>query len=233
MATTTAPLASVIDFLGFGSNQELTQNQDIWTQPALARLMLRATAAVESKCQTKLAPFTGHVESCYARGIGADEYGFMGDMAMDQNAAIGMSTAASFGVSDMVRRYWLDQVPPRNQELWVYNVTSIELLRTFGDVQFIDGTLAFGAQLWQGPEVDTGMIRMPIGTLCPQGTTIRTTYDGGYNVSIPEDLNLACILQAMKFLLVGAEPELRAHMETSNLDDELNMLLAPYVRICG
>jgi hypothetical protein len=230
--TTTAPLATVTDFLNFGSNEELIQNTTRWNASRLTSLMLRATNSIESRCQSLLAPFTGHVESNFAYGVGADEYGFQGDVPLDLYSALGVSQMNAFGVSDQVRRFWLDQVPPRNSEMWAYNVQSVTLLRTWGDIQTF-GPEVFGQQLWQGPEVDTGEIRMAIGTLCPQGTTIRTVYDGGYNVSIPDDLNLACVLQAVKFVLIGAEPELRSGMSDANLDEELTMLLAPYTRICG
>ena len=100
-----------------------------------------------------------------------------------------------------------------------------EILRTFGDSQ------TFGPSdftTWQGPEIDTGHVKMPIGIYCPVGSTIRVVYGGGYT-PVPEDLNLACILQAIKFALIGAEPEHRKTMTTNDLDGELLELLAPFM----
>lgn len=223
---TTSPLASSVDFTSFGSNAELVQNDKIWTPTALTKLMTRSTAIIESRCGgRRLAPFVGLIESQYAYGLSPDEYGTAGDIPLDLAGALGMSQANVFGVSDMVRRFWLDCCAPQFAELWTYNIQSIQLLRTFGDTQMF--TSSFFTIL-QGPENDSGHCRMQIGTYCPVGTTLRITYDGGYTLGVPDDLNLACILQATKLVLVGAEPESR--MSTKQIDDELNMLLAPYAR---
>jgi hypothetical protein len=106
-------------------------------------------------------------------------------------------------------------------------MASVEFLRTFGDTQTF---LPTQLRQWQGPETDTGHIKMPIGLYCPIGTTIRVVYSGGYTVEIPDDLNYACVLQATKFVLIGAEPEGRKGPSMSELDDEILLSLTPYVR---
>jgi hypothetical protein len=226
---TVTPLASVDDFVGFGSNQELVQDGKRWSPSRLETLMLQATDAIQDRCQRRLAPFTAKVESHDAFGISPDEYGGdQGGMPLDITGALGWSQAAALGVSDMVRKFWLDENPPMFQELWTYDIASIELLRTFGDTQTFT---ASDFALLQGPEFDTGEIRMQIGTYCPIGTTIRVTYGGGYTLGLPYSLNMACILQAMKYVLLGNEPYGREGMSMTGLDQELVMLLGPYAKM--
>lgn len=228
MTITVSPLATPQDFVGFGSNAELVQNQEVWTPAALVTLMSRATRRIESMCNRRLAPFTGLTESQEAFGIDPDEYGSQGSMPMDITGALGWSQAAALGVSDMVRKFWLDQSCPQYLEYWSIALESILILRTFGDSQLLSGADLLTVQ---GPEYDTGLVKLQIGTYCPIGSTCRITYSGGYTVQIPEDLNLACVLQAMKFVLIGGEPELRSGMTTQDLDDELLALLAPFARL--
>lgn len=229
MTDTVTPLATVDDFTAFGSNAELVQNETRWSPTTLKALMIRATASIESRCQRRLAPFTAKVESHEAHGISPDEYaGNQGGMPLDITGALGWSQAAALGVSDMVRKFWLDENPPMYQDLWSYNLVSLELLRTFGDTQDF---IAADFTTLQGPEFDTGMTRMQIGTYCPIGTTIRITYGGGYTVAIPDDLNMACIFQAMKLVLLGNEPYSREGTSMDGLDRELVMLLGPYAKM--
>lgn len=226
MVMTLSPLATSADLQEFGSNMELLQNTTRWTTPVLDRLMLRATRAVEGKCRRRLAPFSAKVESHRAQGIAPDEYGGQPAMPMDLTGAVGWSQAAAMGVSNMVREFWLDEYPPEYQELWAYNLESVEIERTFSDSQTFTGPDFVS---WQGPEPDTGHVKMPIGTYCPTGSTIRVTYGGGYQ-TVPDDLNLATVMQAMKFVIVGAEPETRQGMSTAELDTEMALLLAPFER---
>lgn len=220
------PFAWPQDFTSFAAGQELVQNTEVWSDAALLSLLTRATRSIESRCQRRLAPFSGKQESHMAMGIDPNEYGQQSGMPMDLTGALGWSQAASMGVSDMVRKFWLDENPPMYQEYWTYTMESLEILRTFGDTQTFSGS-AFTTL--QGPEYDTGLVRMQIGTYCPLGSTIRVTYGGGYSV-IPDDLQLACIYQATKMLLLGAEPEMRGSMGYGELDDEIRVLIAPYAR---
>lgn len=227
MTDTVTPLATAQDLSDFSSNQELLQNKTRWPDGSIDRLMIRATASIESRCQRRLAPFTAKVESHEAHGIDPSEYGDQGGMPMDLTGALGWSQAAALGVSDMVRKFWLDENPPMYQDLWTYNLTTVEILRTFGDTQTFQVS---DFPTFQGPEFDTGMVRMPIGTYCPIGSTIRITYGGGYTVAIPDDLNMACIFQAMKLIIIGAEPYSREGLTSDSLERELVMLLAPYCK---
>ena len=226
MAMTISPLATAADFIEFGSNAELVQNTDVWNDQTINRLLVRATTHLQTRCQRRIVPFTGKVESHRAYGISPDEYGEQGDMPMDLTGALGWSQASALGVSSMVREFWLDETAPIYGEWWTFTLETVEIERTFGDVQTFSGP---DFVQWQGPEVDTGHIRMPIGTYCPIGSTIRVTYGGGYN-PIPDDLNLACIFQAMKFLLIGAEPEERIGMTTKDLDAEIVALIGEYAQ---
>lgn len=227
MVTTLTPLATKEDFKEWASNPELTQNEQRWPDSVLDKLMLRATRAIESRCERRLAPFASKVESQRAFGISPDEYGEQGDLPMDLTGALGWSQAASLGVGSMVREFWLEETAPAYQDLWTYDLQSLEILRTFGDTQTFQAS-DFAAL--QGPETDTGHVRMQIGTYCPIGSTLRITYGGGYTAGIPDDLTQACILQAMKLVLIGNEPYTREGLSTSILDDELIMLLGPYAR---
>lgn len=218
---TTAPLATAEDFTAFASAAELVQDDTVWTPAALDKLMMRATKSLERRSLRRFALFTGKLESHRAYGISPDEYGEQGDLPLDLSGAMGMSQAAAYGVSDMVREFWLDECAAACAEDWTYTLRSVEILRTFGDSQMFTEFPG-----WQGPEADTGHVKMPIGTYCPIGSTIRVVYDGGFT-PVPDDLQLACIYQAMKLVMVGIEPESR--MSTAELDDELLLLMAPFL----
>jgi hypothetical protein len=222
------PLATVDDFKAWGSNAELVQNEQRWTQEQLTRLMIRATTHLQSRCLRRLTPFTGKVESYTAYGISPEEYGEQGDLPMDLTGALGWSAASSMGVSSMVREFWLEEVAPLWPEWWTYTLDTVEILRTFGDTQVFNAANGDMVQ-WQGPEVDTGHIKMPIGTYCPVGSTIRTTYGGGYD-PIPDDLNLATIMVAQKLVILGDEPGGSKHNQMGDVDEMIVSLLGSYAR---
>lgn len=216
------PLISGADFTGFGSNAELVQNTTIWTPDAIASLIARATRGIESKCDRRLAAFSNLTESARATGIDMDGSA-MADIPVDMQASLGMSQAKAFGNSRLVRDFWLDQFAPHYPDLWSYNLTAVQVIIPYGGTQNLPiGTI-------EGPEADSGHLRFQLGTFCPLGSTVRFTYSGGYTIP-PEDLQLACIFQATKYLLLGAEPEMRAGMNTADLDTEIASLLVPYLR---
>lgn len=219
-------LATPSDFLGFGSNQELAQTEESWTDAAIVNLLRRASVSLETRCKRRLAAFT-KTESHSAYGISPDEYGEQGDMALNLSGALGWSQARALGVASMVREFWLDEWAPAYPELWTYTLESFTVLRTFGDTQTVD---AATLRTWQGPETDTGHLKAPIGFYCPEGSTVRITYSGGYTVGIPWDLNQACVFQAMKYMILGMEPESRSSMSTAELDEEILVLITNYVR---
>lgn len=223
MAETVSPLATPQDFVEFGSNAELVQNQEIWTPAALLNHMKRATRSVESRCERRLAPFTGLVESCRAEGVDIEQVG-AALFPLDLQGALGRSTAAAYGTVNLVRDFWLREFPPNYTELWSYDITSFEIIRFWGDSQFVT------PDSLEGPQPDSGHLRVQLGTFLPIGSTVIITYSGGYTAGVPDDLNLACVLQAIKLLLIGAEPELRKGMDTDNLDEELTLLLQPFAR---
>lgn len=219
---TLVPLATPADFLAYGSNEELVQNQDRWTPAQMDRLMLRATRLVESRCDRRLAPFT-ITESTRAEGVAIDSSPD-DDVPLDLRSALGRAQSLAFGATSLVRDFWLSQYAPVYQDLWSYDITQIQLVTSYG------GTETITPLNVEGPEPDTGHVRLLLGTFCPPGTTVRFTYTGGYTVEIPDDLNQACILQAMKLVLVGAEPYSREGLSTSMLDAELLISLVPYIR---
>ncbi len=116
------------------------------------------------------------------------------------------------------------QYAPVFQDQWSYTLEQIVVVTPYGGALTIPPN-----QITDGPQPDNGHFRLPLGEFCPPGSTVRITYSGGYT-PIPEDLNLACILQATKVVLIGAEPELRKTMSTADLDEEIVTLLVPYIR---
>jgi hypothetical protein len=213
------PLASAADFLGYGSFATLIRD---FADGALDRMMLRATRAIESRCDRRLAPFT-ITESCRADGVdlnGPETAGW----PLDLIAALGKSKAQAFGTgSSMVRDVWLSEYAPIYGDLWTYSGVSVVLARSYGDTQDIAG-----ASL-EGPEPDTGHLRLRFGTFTPVGTTVRVTYSGGYT-TVPEDLNTATVLQAAKFAIMAAEPQSRKGFTLEPLDEQILDLCAPFIR---
>jgi hypothetical protein len=221
------PLATADQFKRFGSAKELVQNEERWPEDAIETLMVDATTMLQSRSQARLSPFTGKTETHQAKGISPDEYGQQGDIPMDLTGALGWSQAAALGVNSMVREFWLDENAPMYQEWWSFDLEQVEILRTFGDTQLFSSPADFAS--WQGPDVDTGHVKMPIGTYCPIGSTIKVTYGGGYN-PIPGDLKMACIFQAMKLIIVGMEPQMRKGMDLNELDAEITLTISPYAK---
>ena len=216
-------LASPDDFTNFGSNQELVQNSTRWTKAAITRLMTRATSTIEARCDRRLAPFTSLTESYRAEGVANDSTP-NDDVPLDLRSALGRAQSMAFGATALVRDFWLAQYAPVFQDQWSYTLEQIVVVTPYG------GSLTIPPnQITDGPQPDNGHFRLPLGEFCPPGSTVRIIYSGGYT-PIPEDLNLACILQAIKFVLIGAEPEERKDMTSANLDEELLMLLASYIR---
>lgn len=186
-------------------------------------VMVRASRALETRTGRRLTPFTGLVQSERAEGVDAAGSGYSGPLPLLD--ALGRSRAQAFGDgSPSVRDVWLDEHAPLASELWTYSGVSVTLLPGYGGSQTIAGSAL------EGPEPDTGHLRLPLGTWCPVGTTIRVTYSGGYTLGVPDDLREACLLQAAKLLILRMEPQARPGMDTDDLEKELTELLAPYAR---
>lgn len=216
------PLASANDFQAWGSNAQLVQNTAVWTPTALDTLMTRATRSVESRCDRRLAAFTGLLETSRADGVDTDGLADS-DFPLDLVGALGRSQARAYGATSLVRDVWLREYAPVYADLWATTVSSIQLVLAYGGTYDVDpGSV-------EGPEPDTGHLRFRLGTFVPAGTTVRVTYSGGYT-TVPDDLEQATILQATKLVLLAAEPELRTGMSTADLDAEILMLLDPYIR---
>lgn len=188
-------------------------------------LLLRATRAIENKCDRRLVPFTTTERQ---RAIGVDQGILAGsDMPLDLSGALGRSQALAFSSTAMVRDIWLEQWAPKFPDYWAYtnwdSSATIQLVRAYGDTELVPPSSI------EGPEPSDGHIRFRLGTFIPVGTTVRITYSGGYQ-TIPEDLVLACGFQCAKFALLGAEPETRKDMSLNELDAELLGLIAPFIR---
>lgn len=190
----------------------------------LADTMLQATDHIEGLTQRRLAPFTGVLYQDRLLGIDPMEYGATADMPLPFSGSLGLSYANAVGASDLVRHFWLDEFAPRNSELWTYNVQSIILELTYGN------TIAVNVSGVRGPATTDGHIWLPLGTLAPIGTRVNVLYGGGYTVGIPPSLRLACLYQAVKFLIVDTEPQSRQGLHTDALEAQIVSLLAPWAR---
>lgn len=214
-------LMSTTDLSG-GAVASITSFYD----PAYLQTMIsRASRAVESKCGRRLAPFTV-TESHMASGVDINGVGSAGDaLPMSLAGSLGLDRARAYGAtSGSVRDVWLEQWAPRYPELWTYSNMSVTLQRALDDVQQI------ASPLINLPAVDTGHLRLRLGTYCPPGTIINVTYSGGYTVAIPDDLVEACRLQLIKMLILENEPQNRPGLDTADLDGEILGYLAEYMR---
>lgn len=192
----------------------------------LADILVEATSHLEDRTGRRLAPFTGHIYQDRLFGIDPSEYGNNADMPMDIYGSLGLSQAIALGASTLVRHFWLDQFAPVYPELWTYNIQSMTLFRTYGDEQPID---------WEhggirGPDVTDGHVWIRLGTFAPEGSRIQVVYDGGYTKGIPASLRRACLFQAAKFIILEFEPQTRREMNLDQIDQQIDMLMAPWVR---
>lgn len=185
--------------------------------------LTRASRNIEARCARKFVPFYGLVQTERAEGIALDSYGtYYGPQSM--MATLQLSRADAYGgLGNLVRDVWLDEHAPLSPDAWSYSDVSVEVTPQIGGPPMpVAGAL-------EGPYPDTGHMRLPLGTYCPVGSIIRVTYSGGYTV-IPDDLVQAAIMQTVKLLILTISPERRASMSTDDLDAEIDMLIAPYVR---
>ena len=215
------PLASTADFQGYGSFNLLVRD---FTPAALAGLMVRASRAVETRCDRRLAPFVV-TESCRADGIDSASAAVVSAPGPGGLlGALGRSRSMAYGNNQMARDVWLREYAPRYPDLWTYSGVSFVLAQAFGSAQTVTGTSV------EGPEPDTGHLRFGLGTYIPPGATVRVSYSGGYTIGVPEDLNMATVFMAAKLAIVAAEPQNRKDMSTEELDAEILGLLVGYIR---
>jgi len=193
----------------------------------LADILVEATSFIEDVTGRRLAPFTGH--SCEERlfGIAADEYGDVSaDMPIDIYGSLGISKAAALGASDLVRHLWLDQYAPFYPELWTYDIKSMVLYRTYGDTQTID----FANGGITGPNITDGHVWFRLGTFIPEGTFVRVIYNGGYTKGIPPALRRACLFQAIKYVILECEPQMRSSMDLGQVDQVVETNIMNWTR---
>ena len=212
------PMAGAADMTS-GMFASLVQDID----PAqLPQLMIRASRSVEAMCGRRFVPFAT-LESHRAEGVDPDEYGGNYDIPLDLYGSLGRSRQRSMPGSQMARHLWLEQYAPRLAEYWTYSISSIEIIRTYGDSQIVP------ANQVEGPEPDSGHIRLGIGMWVPVGSTIRVSYSGGYS-PIPDDLVEATRMRAAKLAIVEAQPQVPKGDTLAEIDLELTSLLAPWAR---
>jgi hypothetical protein len=192
----------------------------------LADILVEATAHLEDRTGRRLAPFAKHVYQDRLWGIDPNEYGNNADLPLDIYGALGVSKALSLGASTLVRHFWLDQFAPVYPELWTYTIESMTLFRTYGDYQPIQ----FDSGGIRGPDVTDGHCWLRLGTFAPEGSRIQVVYSGGYTEGVPPSLRRACLFQAAKFVILECEPQLRQQMDLHELDMQVDMLVAPWVR---
>lgn len=187
---------------------------------AATDLLLSATRACEAVCDRRLAPFTGVVETQRADALDVED-ALDAYVPLDPTSQLGFSRAMSLGSTLLVRHFWVREFPPRYPELWTGSIGSILLRRSFsGDQAVVTSQIQF--------EADTGHVRFQLGTFVPPGTTIVTTYSGGYTTT-PADLVQACKLMAASLTIRELEPD-QASRDPEMLRDEAVGLLSAYAR---
>jgi hypothetical protein len=212
------PLVTVSQFQS-GPFADLTSN---FSPAALNDLVLEATRVIEDQCQRRLAPFTNITES--GRAISTDvEDVLQVSVPVLAQAQMNMDYAQALGYPQLVRHYWLNEFPPRYQEMWTTTLNSITIYWSFGATVTVDpSTVEF--------QPETGHMRFLLGTFVPPGSTISVTYSGGYQ-TVPASLRKAAAFMAGSIALKELEPG----MSSSGHDpDMLRMeaieLAAPFAR---
>lgn len=193
----------------------------ITSPTAQADILIEATRIAESLADRRLAPFT-ITETQRAEALDIED-ALDAYIPLDPTAQLGFSRAQSLGSTMLVRHYWVRSYPPRFPEYWTGALSQVLLRRSFsGDQVVAPSTLQF--------EPDTGHVRFQLGTFVPAGTTIVTTYSGGYS-TVPADL-----VRASKYLVASiAINELDPLMERGphnplDLEERAADILTAYMR---
>jgi len=203
---------------------EVTQGID---PGVLADILVEATSFIEDNTSRRLAPFTNHICEERLFGISPDEYGDVSaDMPIDIYGSLGISKAAALGASDLVRHMWLDQYAPFYPELWTYQIHSMRIYRTYGDYQDID----FNHGGITGPNITDGHVWFRLGTFIPEGSFAKVVYSGGYTEGVPPALRRACLFQAIKYVILECEPQMRAAMDLREIDAVVEANIVNWVR---
>lgn len=189
-----------------------------YTEPALERLMQRATRMCEAATDRRLATFT-ITESMRAQALDVDDITEIPG-PMEPSAQLGFSRAQSLGTSQLVRHFWLREYPPRWPEYWGGHINTITLWRSYsGQQAVVTNTVQY--------EIDTGHVRFQLGTYVPVGTTIQINYTGGYT-TVPFDLEQACEYMAASIVMKQLDPTqaMRGHDPDALRLDALEILTA-------
>jgi len=97
----------------------------------------------------------------------------------------------------------------------------VQLLRSFSGVQDVDVT-----QLQYEP--DTGHVRFQLGTFVPPGTTIVSTYSGGYS-TVPSSLVRACKFATASLAVAELDPAVQSH-DPDDLWSRATQIVGSYAR---
>jgi hypothetical protein len=215
------PLATVADLQKRWP--ALTNGKD---EETLYAALVDATREIEDRTSRRLAPFTGHVEEFGLTGINPNEYGGgSGNTPMSLQGSLGQSYADSLGVNGLIRRFWINEYAPRYPEMWEYQITSMLVQTTYSSYQDVLQSCGL-----IDLEKTNGFAWLTIGFFAPEESRLRVTYNGGYVYDTPGSLQRACLLQAVEFLIMESEPQLRAQMSIDELERQITKLVAPWVK---
>lgn len=188
---------------------------------AQADLLIEATRICESIADRRLAPFTNLVETQRAEALDVED-ALDAYIPLDPTSQLGFSRAQSLGSTMLVRHFWLRAFPPRMPEYWTGAISQIELLRSFSGAQVVaPSTIQY--------EPDTGHVRFQLGTFVPAGTTIVTTYSGGYT-TMPADLVRAGKYMVASIAIAELDPMMSHGHDPLELEDKAADILDAYMR---
>lgn len=161
------------------------------------------TRLCEDICDRRLSPFTNVVDTQRADKLDVED-ALDAYVPLDPTSQLGFSRAMSLGSTLLVRHFWVKEAPPRYPEMWDGSITSIFLLRSFSGIQEVDVS-----QIQYEP--DTGHVRFQLGTFVPPGTTLKTTYSGGYTIATPASLVTANESMTAWLLVRQLDPQSTEH----------------------
>lgn len=184
-------------------------------------LLIEATRLCESLADRRLAPFTNLVETQRAEALDVED-ALDAYIPLDPTSQLGFSRAQSLGSTMLVRHYWVRSFPPRLPEYWTGAISQVQLKRSFSGIQTVDpATLQF--------EPDTGHVRFQLGTFVPAGSTIVTTYSGGYS-TVPADLVRACKYMVASIAITELDPMMSRGHDPLELEAKAGDILDAYMR---